>query len=93
MPYQIKYKNKIFKKLKKGRSDERIIEFLKLYGKPCPPTTISFFTGLSTTRVSICLNSLIKYGIAEKAFSRKISFYRLNNWTGDKDGRNGNRLN
>jgi DNA-binding transcriptional regulator GbsR (MarR family) len=55
-----------------------------MYGKPAPPMIIAEATGLSSSKVSQVLKSLVKYKIVKIAYHRKIPFYTLTK--GERDG-------
>jgi predicted transcriptional regulator len=68
-----------FNKIKnqKLHNDKKIINFFKIYKQPAPPVLIAEATGLSKSKVSQVLKSLMKYKIVKLAYRRKIPFYVL----------------
>lgn len=62
---------------KESYNDDLIIEALKRASKPLPPSTISFITKLSSSKVSQRLKQLQKYGIVKLLYNRVIPFYCL----------------
>jgi hypothetical protein len=70
----------IFNKMEldKHHNDDLIIRFLKTYGRPAPPCLISFACGLSSTKTSQVLKSLVRHRILKIVYKRKVPFYYFN---------------
>jgi predicted transcriptional regulator len=68
---------KKFNKIKcsqKLHNDEKVINFLKSYGKPAPPILIVVATGLSNSKCSQVLKKLCRYGIL-RVRKKVLPFY------------------
>jgi len=76
-----KFKNNlkfsIFNKLNldKYHNDELIVKFIKAYGRPAPPGLISLVCGLSGSKTSQVLKSLVKHKILEIKYKKRLPFY------------------
>jgi DNA invertase Pin-like site-specific DNA recombinase len=70
-----------FNKLKRNEklhNDERVLKFFKLYKRPSPPLLIAEATGISNSKLSQVLKSLVKHRILKVAYKRRVPFYYFN---------------
>jgi len=76
-----KFKNNlkfsIFNKLNldKYHNDELIVEFIKAYRRPAPPHLVALACGLSSSKASQVLKSLVKHKILEIRYHKKVPFF------------------